>query len=335
MMARDPLKAVEAIPRQPLLDLPTPLERVSRLSDALGISLWFKRDDIAGIGAGGNKLRKLELILGEALAEGVTWLITTGGPQSNHARLTAAVAARLGLGCSLFLRGPRPAAVSGNLMLDHLFGAEIELLGECTYEVATAAMETRADELRRRGQRPIVIPLGGANAVGTIGYIRAFREILEQTKAAGSAAEVIVIAAGTGSTFAGLECGAHFWRPSTRVVGISVSWTVDKLHEEITHLAEAVGRRLGIAVPSMRSPEVRADFIGPGYAQPSTAGLEAVRLVARSEGVLLDTTYTGKAMAGLIDLVTSGDISRGATVVFVHTGGSAELFARPADDLLR
>ena len=197
-----------ALPRVRLSTARPPLERWDRVSETLGIALHVKREDLGGVGGGGNKLRKLELLLGEARDQGATWLLTTGGPQSNHARLTAAAAARSGMGCTLLLRGNWQGPPARNLLLDRLFGAEVKLLGDIDYADADRAMAETAASLRQRGERPFIIPLGGATAMGTAAYVEAFAEIVDDMAAAQRIVDVVVVAAGTGSTYAGLLLGA-------------------------------------------------------------------------------------------------------------------------------
>jgi D-cysteine desulfhydrase family pyridoxal phosphate-dependent enzyme len=317
------------LPRAGLISRPTALERWTRASEALGVELFVKREDTSGIGGGGNKLRKLDLIVGAAMRRGVDWLITTGGPQSNHARLTAAVAAKLGMGCSLMLRGPWDGNASGNLLLDHLFGADVTLLGEVDYAAADAAMDEAGAALRKRGKSPEVMPLGGATAEGTAAFVECFSEIAIELAAMEKRADTLIVAGGTASTFAGLRLGAMQLSPQAQVVGISVSWTKEKLAEEASRLMDSAAALLEISY----SPEelwFETDYIGPGYARLSESSLAAVRFAARHEGVLLDTTYTGKAFAGLIDLIDKGRIRKGSAVVFIHTGGMPELFAKGA-----
>jgi 1-aminocyclopropane-1-carboxylate deaminase/D-cysteine desulfhydrase-like pyridoxal-dependent ACC family enzyme len=319
------------MPRAKLLSTVPPLERWERLSDELGISLFVKREDLGGIGAGGNKLRKLELVLGKAKSEGASWLLTTGGPQSNHARLTAAVAAKLGMGCTLMLRGPWSGALTGNLFLDQIFGAQIRLLGEVDYAAADLAMAKEADLLRQRGEAPAIIPLGGATAEGTAAYVEAFAELTEQMD---EPIDHVVVAAGTVSTYTGLALGARLFSPSTRVLGISVSWTQEKLRSEAARLFALTAERLGLGSLACEDLWFDVGFIGPGYARISQEGRSAVLLAARSEGTLLDMTYTGKAFAGLIGNVARGSIPKGSRVIFIHTGGTPELYTRNSDDLM-
>lgn len=325
---------IAKLPRVELIKAPTPLEHWQRLSEKLGVSLFVKREDVGGIGLGGNKLRKLEFLLGKARQEGATWVLTTGGPQSNHARLTAAAAAKYGLGCTLFLRGKSEASPAGNLLLDYLFGADVKLLGDVDYAFADQAMANTANELRIAGHRPVTIPLGGATAEGTAAYVEAFTEIAEQHSDAGRTPDFVVVAAGTGSTYAGLVFGAHIVSFHTKVIGISVSWTQNKLESESRRIINEVETLLETQLASQPEHWIEAGFIGSGYSQVSVGGLTAVKLAARTEGVLLDTTYTGKAFAGLIDLVQCGTIPAGSNVTFIHTGGTPELYCRDSSELL-
>jgi D-cysteine desulfhydrase len=332
-MSKFAKRFLDALPRISLLSLPTPLEHWGRLSQHLGIEIYAKRDDLTGIGGGGNKLRKLEYIAGKAQEMGVNHLITTGGPQSNHARLTAAVAARLGLKCTLLLRGRWEKPVAGNLLLDALFGASVRILDVPDYPTVYAAMRELAEELRAKGDTPMEVPLGGANPEGTAGYVRAFEETASQFESLKMAPECIVLAAGTGSTYAGLAVGAQIFDPRVKLLGISVSWKRERLESEIRRLANETLRLLGAKEECSFPLHLRDDFIGRGYAQISAAGLAAIKLLARLEGVVLDTTYTGKALAGLIGLVQAGEIPQGSRLVFVHTGGLPELYTHSAEEL--
>jgi D-cysteine desulfhydrase len=302
------------------------------VAQRLGVALCAKRDDLTGVGAGGNKLRKLELILGKAMQEGVTWLLTTGGVQSNHARLSAAAAARLGLGCTLHLRGD-VHSVNGNVLLDHLFGAEVRMHGPIPYPEVYERMAEHAKTLSERGESPLLIPLGGATAHGTAAYLAAFAEILADCRSRGFEPDVILVAAGTASTFAGLEIGARLLAPKVDVIGISVSWTIERLIHETETLIWDTCALLDIRDLPSRDLQFDAGYIGPGYAQISDSGRREVIAVAREEGVLCDTTYTGKALAGLAGLCASRRIRPGSKVVFVHTGGSPELYTRSAKEL--
>ena len=326
------VERIAALPREPLAAWPTPLDPAPRLGAELGIELSIKRDDLTGIGLGGNKLRKLEYIVGEARRAGIDTLLTTGGRQSNHARLTAAVAVRAGLACELHLRGTAPAAATGNLLLDALFGASVTFCGDVTYGEVDARMAERAEALARAGRKALVVPLGGATALGTVGYVRAFHEILDQAADADRPLTVAV-SGGTGSTAAGLALGAALWAPGTQLLVVSASWTEPVLRAEIArHVADAAAL-LGTEATLLSGLAVDDTQVGPGYAQPSESGSEAVRRLATREGVVLDATYTGKALAGLIGRCRQGAVARGSRVVFVHTGGTPEIFTRSPDDL--
>jgi D-cysteine desulfhydrase family pyridoxal phosphate-dependent enzyme len=326
-------RRLNELPRVQLTSLPTPLEHWGNLSRHLGIELYVKRDDLTGIGVGGNKLRKLEFIAGAAQKRGVTHIVTTGGPQSNHARLTAAVAARLGLKCTLLLKGRWDKPIAGNLMLDALFGAKIKLIDAPDYPTIYRAMKDLVEELRVEGETPMDVPLGGASPEGTAGYVGAFAEIVSQLTAINIRADWMVVAGGTGSTYAGLAVGAQVFDPRMKLVGISVSWKLETLEVETRRLASETIRLLRADEEFSYPVRLREDFIGPGYAQISEDGLAAIKLLARLEGIILDTTYTGKALAGLIGLVRGGDIPQGSSVVFVHTGGLPELYTRSAQEL--
>jgi D-cysteine desulfhydrase len=333
-MNQDIVGLIKSVPRVSLLSGPTPLERAPRLSAELGVDLLLKRDDLTGIGAGGNKLRKLEFIVAAAQKEGATALITTGGAQSNHARLTAAVAARLGLKCYLRLKGVAPADV-GNVLLDRLFGADLDFWDEPNYEIVNQRMAALAAELHKKGEHPVTVPLGGATPEGTLGYALAFAEIQEQAAALGGMPDYIVLAAGTGSTQAGLLLGAKLSGALTRIVGVSVSWAKDILAAEVTRHTLDGAKRLGVAL-RLKPDDVwiAEGYVGPGYAKPSPLGRAALTRTAQREGVLLDSTYTAKGMSGAIDLIEKGIIPRGSRVVFVHTGGTPELYTRAPEDLL-
>ena len=326
---------LDDLQRVPLGFLPTPIERLDRLGAELGIDLSIKRDDFTGFGGGGNKVRKLEYLMADALEQGAKVLITTGGHQSNHARMTAAAARKFGMKPVLVLRGNRPQSYQGNLLLDHLLGAEIDFLDPDAYFTEIdPRMQFHADQALARGERPYIIPLGGASALGAMGYVAAIREMAAQ-HAAGDrpAPHVIVAPVGTGGTLAGLVIGCAMFSPRTEVVGVAVTGSAVPFSERIATMANAGAELLGL--DRRWSPDeirIENDYIGPGYAIPSEAGNAAIGKVARLEGVLLDPIYTGKAFAGLMDCVRRGVIPRESTVLFVHCGGSPALF--PFADLL-
>lgn len=300
---------------------PTPVRSLDRLAVALGRepgSIWIKHDDATALGNGGNKLRKLEYLCAEALALECDVLVTGGGRQSNHARLTAAAANRLGLDCHLVLAGDRPDVATGNVLLDELLGAPIEWVGALDYYPLEEAIVGAAARLEEEGRHPYAVPVGGASPVGTVGYARTALEILEQVPGV----DVVVVADGSGGTHAGLVAGLG---DHARVLGVDVGTRPD-LRSAVPALAAEVAALAGLPEPT---GEVRLDEgrIGPGYGAPTPACREALDLVARLEGVVLDPVYTGKAMAGLIAAVRSGELAADQQVMFVHTGGTPALFA--------
>ncbi len=304
--------------------LPTSIERLERLSNHLGgPEILIKRDDQTGLATGGNKTRKLEFLVAEALAQGCDALITTGAPQSNHCRQTAAAAAHFGLACSLVLRGEAPQKITGNLQLDELLGAQIYWAGE---RKTSEVIQEVSQEQRSLGRKPYIIPLGGSNVVGATGYVKAMQELMEQLAAQRLNVDFIVFASSSGGTQAGLVLGAQIYGYQGKVYGISVDHPADALGTQVAALATATATHLGLEPVSMADKIlVNDDYLGEGYAQVGELEREAIRLVARQEGILLDPVYTGRAMGGLIDLIRWGAFTRGQTVLFWHTGGTAAL----------
>lgn len=322
-------RLLSVIPRTRLISALTPLEQAKRLGGELGLDLWLKRDDLTGIGGGGNKLRKLEFIAAQAKANRIDTLLTTGGAQSNHARLTAAVAARLGMSCELYLNAESTSVRQGSLLLDSLFGATINFCGIADYSVINARMAERVEELAQSGRKALAVPLGGATGLGTLGYVVAFAELLEQLAEMGQRSpSTLVLSGGTGSTAAGLLVGAALLAPQTRLLVVSASWDEEKLTRAIRSCALEASQVLGVAAPTDDGLIVSDRHVGPGYAQPSEQGVAAVLRVARSEGVLLDTTYTGKAMSGLFAAAESAILDSEGPTIFVHTGGTPDVFTR-------
>ena len=315
-------------PRVSIAHLPTPLEMLPRLTAHLGgPQLWVKRDDQTGLATGGNKTRKLEFLVAEALAQGADTLVTCGAAQSNHARQTAAAAARFGLACTLVLRGEPPTQAQGNLLLDELLGAEILWAGA---DDLTARLEETADALCSRGRRPYVVPYGGSNPVGVCGYVAAMEELLAQAAQAGLSFDHIVLASSSGGTQAGLTVAAKALGYRGRILGISVDLPAAPLRRRMAELATATADSLGL--PLTFAPEdfaVEDGYRGGGYGIIGDREREAIRLLARTEGLLLDPVYTGRAFGGLIDLIRRGAFSPQERVLFWHTGGVAGLFARP------
>lgn len=323
-------------PKVSLAQLPTPLEALDRLSaDLGGPRILVKRDDQTGLATGGNKARKLEYLLEEALAQGADTLVTTGGLQSNHARQTAAAAAKLGLGCELVLepvagRADACYAESGNVLLDGLLGAGIHRLGPG--EPAQPALDRLLDQLREQGKRPYFIPVGGSTPLGAMGYVQAASEAIGQLDAMGIAVDHMVVATGSAGTHAGILAGlAQLPRPRLpRVQGIAVSATSAQKEVQVRRLLATLAPWLGIDAQSLvERIHVDDRFVGPGYGAPTPAMIRAVQRVAQTEGLLLDPVYTGKAMSGLIQLIREGVYRAGETVLFWHTGGIPALFAYP------
>ncbi len=323
------MKNVNDFERVTLGFFPTPLESLPRLSQALGIELTIKRDDYSGFGGGGNKVRKLEYLMAEACREGVKVVITTGGHQSNHARMVAAAARKFGMKPVLVLRGDEPQNYQGNLLLDKLFGAELQFLDpEGYFTQIEGAMQAHADAASARGEKPMIIPLGGATALGALGYVRAVEEIDAQLRAEGkSAPDVIVAPTGSGGTLAGLYVGARRYWPKAQIVGISVSAKADWFQTRISAMADDCARLLDWD-QSWQPQDIWIEdgFVGSAYGVPSEGGINAIYQVAQQEGVLLDPVYTGKAMHGLMTLAEQGQIRPGSSVIFMHCGGSPALY---------
>jgi L-cysteate sulfo-lyase len=322
-------------PRVRLVHAPTPLEPMHKLGRHLGgPTLWVKRDDCTGLGGGGNKIRKLEFLLGDALAQGRDAVLTCGALQSNHARQTAAAAARMGLECHLFLedRGIRVTPdymKGGNVLLNTLFGARQHVFSRGT-DLA-AEMERHAATLRQQGRKPYVIPLGGTNPVGDLGYVECVLELTQQANLQGISIDQLVVGTGSGGTQAGLLAGLFAINSSIAVTGIAVSPKPD--HVKLIHgVASATLAHLGVAAPLPRERvAIETDYLGAGYGQLTEGVVEAIELAAKLEGLLLDPVYTGKAMSGLIGMIRSGRFNRGGNLVFMHTGGLPGLFAYRED----
>lgn len=294
---------------------PTPLHSLDRLGAILGKApgtLLVKREDQTGLAGGGNKARKLEYLLSKALGLGADHIITGGGPQSNHARITAAAAARMGLACTVMLQGSASDAPTGNLLLDQLLGARVVWMPAADFAASELAMDDYAQQLRAEGATPYVIPIGGSTPLGALGFIDAARETLAQRPDT----SLFVVACGSGGTHAGLAAGAG---SHDRILGFRVTAQPD-LPDRVSAIATTAAALAGIPAPL---GQVRLDDsqLGPGYGKGTDACFDAISLAARTEGILLDPVYTGKALAGLIAACHSGRIGRDDVVVFVHTGG--------------
>ena len=326
--------ALAAYPRVALLEGPTPIQKLSRLSrlpELHGCNLYVKRDDLTGLGGGGNKLRKLEFLLGEALAEGADTLVTWGGFQSNHARLTAAVAARHGLACELILT---PSAVrsdddfchNGNVLLDGLFGAKVHRLARGLMPDGYAV--ELLDMLKIQGKKPFVMPLGGSSPRGSLGYAACAAEILRQADALAVQFERIIVPNGSAGTHSGLLAGVSLARSSTEIIGYSVLASEE---QATATTLEKTRQTLQLLDPSTilleNAISVDGSQRGDAYGAPTEAMLEAVRLLASHEGLLTDPVYGGKAFAGLLAAVRRGEYPAGSNLLFVMTGGLPGLFA--------
>lgn len=323
------MKQADDFERVSLGFFPTPLERLSTLGDSLGITLDIKRDDYTGFGGGGNKVRKLEYLMADACRKQVNVVITTGGHQSNHARMVAAAARKFGMKPVLVLRGHQPETYQGNLLLDKLFGAELEFLDPDGYfPQIEGAMNAHADAAQERGEKALIIPLGGATPLGALGYVRAIEEMDVQLKERHQLPpDVIVAPTGSGGTLAGLYVGARKYWPDTKIVGISVSAKAEWFRTRISAMAQDCADLL--EWPQHWTPDdiwIEDEFVGTAYGVPSDGGIDAIYRVAQAEGLLLDPVYTGKAMHGLFSLVEQGKISAGSRVIFVHCGGSPALY---------
>ncbi len=319
-----------SLPRLPLAHLPTPLEPAPNLTAVLeGPRILVKRDDLTGLALGGNKTRKLEYLIADARAQGASVVITVGSTGSNHCRQTAAAARVAGLRCVLVLNAASPdPPLQGNYLLDHLLGAEVRLIRDASEREPT--MERVAEELRRRGERPYLIPGGGSNPVGASAYVAAVYEIARQLEEAGWAARHLYTTSSTsGGTHAGLALGARLADAPFDVVGIGIEDDAAAIRRVVTPLANATAEFLGADVRLAPEDLIVDDrFVGPGYAVPTPECLDAIKLAARTEGLLLDPVYTGKTLAGLIDHIRTGRLGRDETVIFLHSGGVPALFAQ-------
>lgn len=305
---------------------------MTRLSDRLGgPRLWIKRDDCTGLATGGNKTRKLEYLVADALSQGADTLITLGALQSNHARQTAAAAAKVGLKCVLVLeeRVSQPTDAyrhNGNVLLDRLLGATLKYVPRDT--AMTAAGQRAADEVRSAGGKPYIIPVGGSNAIGALGYVGCATEILQQAADLGIRVDRVVHATGSSGTQAGLIAGFDGMQSGVRVLGITVGRARDNQEKHVTGLVDKTWAHLGLkgAAPH-DNIEANDGYFGEAYGIPTPAMKEAVQLLGETESLLFDPVYSGKAMSGLIDLIRKGTFGKDENIVFIHTGGQAGLFA--------
>jgi D-cysteine desulfhydrase family pyridoxal phosphate-dependent enzyme len=331
------LNELESIPRIPLAEYPTPFEPLPRLSAALGRPVYVKRDDMLGPGLGGNKTRKLEYLLAEARRRGLCRVATFGGLQSNHARLTAAAANRLGMQAHLFYFEARPRVLTGNLLINHLLGAKMHFIpigGGAGMTLETSILLARLVALALAG-RHYFIPVGGHTWLGGLGYVRAAFEIDAQARAFGLEKAHLVLAAGSGGTLAGLMAGMALCGSDIRLLGIDVGKLWKAFPASIAALAAEICDRLGHphAFSASQVPLIEETYVGGRYGAPSAAGQAALKRLARLEGLLLDPVYTAKAFAGLLGEVEQGHLGAREPLIFLHTGGAPALFAFDADRL--
>lgn len=321
-----PYELLDGIHRVLLAHLPTPLQEVPRLSRTVGLStLFIKRDDLTGLAMGGNKARKLEYEFAEVLKEGSDVVLTVGGVQSNHAVMTAAAARRKGLDAKIVLGGAAFTEYQGNLLLDVLLGAEIRYVKNSDRnEDLASAMEEWAEALRREGHRPYTLPVGGSTGMGALGYVRAMRELAAQV---GSGPTQIVLAVGSCGTFAGAILGARLYMPEARVIGISVSRSSAEIASRTIDIVAESARILQCDITLTGGAIESYDCYHQEYGVPTDSGMEAILSCAHLEGIFLDPVYTGKAMAGLMDLARRRILDPAVPTVFIHTGGLPILFA--------
>ncbi|QDI07980.1 D-cysteine desulfhydrase [Klebsiella electrica] len=321
------LQNLTLFPRLELIGAPTPLEYLPRLSDHLGREIFIKRDDVTPLAMGGNKLRKLEFLAADALREGADTLITAGAIQSNHVRQTAAVAAKLGLHCVALLENPigtraENYLTNGNRLLLDLFNTQVEMCDALTQP--NVQLEELATRIEAQGYRPYVIPVGGSNALGALGYVESALEIAQQCEGAVELSS-IVVASGSAGTHAGLAVGLEQLMPGAELIGVTVSRKAADQLPKVVALQQAVANSLELQATARI--QLWDDYFAPGYGTPNDEGMEAVKLLAQLEGILLDPVYTGKAMAGLIDGINQKRFKDEGPILFIHTGGAPALFA--------
>jgi len=320
---------LDDLPRFHLAEFPTPVHYLETLTrEYQGPSIYMKRDDLTSLGMGGNKTRKLEFLIGEALAQKKDTLITAGGIQSNHCRLTAAAARRAGLDCHLVLNGNPPGTTNGNLLLDTIFGAKIHF---CSRDERDEQLFQVADKLEDKGKKPYVIPVGGSNSIGSVGYIDGMLELINQLKDLSITPDAVIFATSSGGTQAGLTLGAKIGGFKGDVLGISIDQVQagpGPFPPVLTDIANGSAARIGSDIRLTESDfSLNYDYLGAGYAMPGELEFNAIQDLALHEGILLGPVYTARAMGGLLDMIRKGYFTKDQTVLFWHTGGTPELFA--------
>jgi D-cysteine desulfhydrase family pyridoxal phosphate-dependent enzyme len=311
----------------PLALTPTPILKLDRLSRDLGVELYLKRDDLTGLLESGNKVRKLEFLVGEAMQQGADTLITCGTLQSNCCRAVSAVAARLGLRAVLALKGERPPIYDGNLLLDHLLGAELHYVSDAEFARPGEMLARLAEEVRARGGRPYVIPESGSNEVGALGYLECAVELAEQIHHGAPRFDTVVTAVFSGGSQAGLLMGKQLAGLPADIVGIPIAWSAESVRAHVAQTIERAIQRFGFAIEVPKTVHLLDGYQGVGRARVGEAELTAVAKLAREEGVVLDPVYTAKAFAGLVDTLGRDPRALGQRVCFIHTGGIFSLFA--------
>ncbi|MBI4638358.1 MAG: D-cysteine desulfhydrase family protein [Candidatus Rokubacteria bacterium] len=328
--------AAPPVPRVELAYVPTPLGRLERLSRELGIELWVKRDDLTGLLETGNKIRKLEFLVGEALAAGADTLITCGTLQSNCARAVAAVAARLGLRAVLALKGEPPETYDGNLLLARLLGAEVRYVSDGEWEGIDGVLADLAARVRADGRVPYVIPESGATVTGALGYVACGQELAQQIEHGAPDFDTVAVTAFSGGSQAGLLMARQLFGLRAEIIGVPVAWEAARVRTYIRELIAAARSRYGLGVEAPEEIRLLDGYQGPGRASVRAEELEIVVRVARLEGILLDPVYTAKAFGGLLDHIRRDRRALGERVCFIHTGGIFSLFPfrRPLSRLL-
>ena len=319
------MKDILSLPRLPLGVYPTPFYKLENISAKYGKNIWIKRDDLCGVALGGNKVRKLEFLLADAKAQGCDTVFTTGGAQSNHAMLTAACAARLGMQCVLPLKKRGVTEHKGNLILDDIYGAQVKFIDTDRYDDIYAEMDRLSAELAKEGRKAYHIPVGGSTPLGALGYVNCVREFTKQAAEMGVKIGHIVSATGSGGTTAGLLLGAKLYQPGVKVTGMGVD--TDPFEEIVPTLAAGAAELLECPFERTSDDFQMVYHVGQGYAIANAEDTPYIEELARMEGILLDPVYTGKAWAGMLKLLQEGYFDGQDNIVFVHTGGAAALFA--------
>lgn len=317
-------------PRNEYAVIPTPIQRAYYLAKAIGLQeLLIKRDDNTGLAMGGNKARKLEFLFADAERLGADIVLTCGGIQSNHVRMTAAAANKAGMKCIIYVPSEKPDEFKGNLLLDIILDAEVIFLHDVEWEQLEAAMNADFEQLKASGHNPYLIPVGGSTPIGALGYVNAVKEVSGQLNEMEIDKVDMVCAVGSGGTMSGLLVGTQLYMPNTQLTGISVAAGID-FKEKISNISAKTAKLLDMnEQPDINRLSIYDDYVGEAYGVPTLEAKDAILLTAKTEGIILDPIYTGKAMAGLIDLALRGVIGRNNPVLFWHTGGAPALFANP------